>query len=243
VAGSAEPGRGERWCLCGRSLRRRDRHAGGFAFCRWRRRRRRVAGLDWGALERGSPARGRRRAPPRLLVRASRFEVARRGRALGGGPAGDLDDLAMQAADDALVAILRKPRTSRRQPVHHVGLQVRAARGGREGPPARVGRTRGPARGGRLGAAARSSRVTGRRCRGGRWAPSATRSPGCSPLISGPCSSPSPSTTCRSTSSPNGSAPRAARSNKTLYDARRKLRARLAADGLAVDSVREGATP
>jgi RNA polymerase sigma-70 factor (ECF subfamily) len=30
---------------------------------------------------------------------------------------------------------------------------------------------------------------------------------------------------------------------KTLHDARRKLRARLAADGLAVDAVREGATP
>jgi RNA polymerase sigma-70 factor, ECF subfamily len=30
---------------------------------------------------------------------------------------------------------------------------------------------------------------------------------------------------------------------KTLHDARRKLRARLAADGLAVDPVRGGATP
>jgi RNA polymerase sigma-70 factor, ECF subfamily len=30
---------------------------------------------------------------------------------------------------------------------------------------------------------------------------------------------------------------------KTLHDARRKLRARLAADGLAVDSAREGVTP
>ena len=48
-----------------------------------------------------------------LLVRASRFEVARRRRALGGGPAGDLDDLAMQAAADALVAILRKLHTFR----------------------------------------------------------------------------------------------------------------------------------
>jgi RNA polymerase sigma-70 factor (ECF subfamily) len=48
-----------------------------------------------------------------LLVRASRFEVARRRRALGGGSAGHLDDLAMQAADDALVAILRKLDTFR----------------------------------------------------------------------------------------------------------------------------------
>jgi RNA polymerase sigma-70 factor (ECF subfamily) len=30
---------------------------------------------------------------------------------------------------------------------------------------------------------------------------------------------------------------------KTLHDTRRKLRARLAADGLAVDPQREGATP
>ena len=48
-----------------------------------------------------------------VLVRASRFEVARRRRALGGGSAGHLDDLAMQAAADALVAILRKLHTFR----------------------------------------------------------------------------------------------------------------------------------
>jgi RNA polymerase sigma-70 factor, ECF subfamily len=39
-----------------------------------------------------------------LLVRAARFEVARR----GGSRSGGLDDLATQAADDALMAILRK---------------------------------------------------------------------------------------------------------------------------------------
>jgi RNA polymerase sigma-70 factor (ECF subfamily) len=44
-----------------------------------------------------------------LLVRAARFEVARRRRAGGSsGPAGHLDDLAIQAADDALMAILDK---------------------------------------------------------------------------------------------------------------------------------------
>jgi hypothetical protein len=41
-----------------------------------------------------------------LLVRASRFEAAPRRCALGAGPARDLDELALQAADDALVAIL-----------------------------------------------------------------------------------------------------------------------------------------
>jgi RNA polymerase sigma-70 factor, ECF subfamily len=45
----------------------------------------------------------------RLLLRAARFEVARR----GGGRSGDLDDLATQAADDALMAILRKLHTYR----------------------------------------------------------------------------------------------------------------------------------
>jgi RNA polymerase sigma-70 factor (ECF subfamily) len=49
-----------------------------------------------------------------LLLRAARFEVARRQRAAGiSGGTGDLDDLAMHAADDALVAILRKLRTYR----------------------------------------------------------------------------------------------------------------------------------
>ncbi len=50
-----------------------------------------------------------------LLLRAVRFEVARRQRAVGvsGDGSGDLDDLAMHAADDALVAILRKLHTYR----------------------------------------------------------------------------------------------------------------------------------
>ena len=43
-----------------------------------------------------------------LLLRAARFEVARRRGALGGATGSELDDLAHQAADDALVAILRK---------------------------------------------------------------------------------------------------------------------------------------
>ena len=43
-----------------------------------------------------------------LLLRAARFEVARRRGALGGASGSELDDLAQQAADDALVAILRK---------------------------------------------------------------------------------------------------------------------------------------
>jgi RNA polymerase sigma-70 factor (ECF subfamily) len=44
-----------------------------------------------------------------LLLRAARFEVARR----GGGRSGDLEDLATQAADDALMAVMRKLHTYR----------------------------------------------------------------------------------------------------------------------------------
>ena len=50
-----------------------------------------------------------------LLLRATHFEVARRLRAAGGvsSGSGDLDDLASHAADDALVAILGKLHTFR----------------------------------------------------------------------------------------------------------------------------------
>ena len=43
-----------------------------------------------------------------LLVRAARFEVARRRPALPHLRGGDLDDIALQAADDALVSVLRR---------------------------------------------------------------------------------------------------------------------------------------
>jgi RNA polymerase sigma-70 factor, ECF subfamily len=48
-----------------------------------------------------------------LLLRAARFEVNRRRRAVERGGSADVDDLAMQAADDALVAIMRKLHTYR----------------------------------------------------------------------------------------------------------------------------------
>jgi RNA polymerase sigma-70 factor (ECF subfamily) len=48
-----------------------------------------------------------------LLLRASRFEIARRRNALGSGRASELDDLAVQSADDALMAIMRKLHTYR----------------------------------------------------------------------------------------------------------------------------------
>jgi RNA polymerase sigma-70 factor (ECF subfamily) len=48
-----------------------------------------------------------------LLVRAARFEIARRARALGGDRPLEFGDLAMQAAADALMAIMRKLHTYR----------------------------------------------------------------------------------------------------------------------------------
>jgi RNA polymerase sigma-70 factor (ECF subfamily) len=48
-----------------------------------------------------------------MLVRAARFEIGRRGRALGFNRPSDLDDLATQAASDALMAIMRKLPTYR----------------------------------------------------------------------------------------------------------------------------------
>ena len=48
-----------------------------------------------------------------LLLRASRFEIGRRRDALGAARSGELDDLAVQAADDALMAIMRKLDTYR----------------------------------------------------------------------------------------------------------------------------------
>jgi RNA polymerase sigma-70 factor (ECF subfamily) len=48
-----------------------------------------------------------------LLVRAARFEVRRRSRASGRDHPNEVDDLAMQAANDALMAVLRKLDTFR----------------------------------------------------------------------------------------------------------------------------------
>ena len=48
-----------------------------------------------------------------LLLRAARFEVARRRWSFADGGSGDIDDFALQAADDALVAILSKLHTYR----------------------------------------------------------------------------------------------------------------------------------
>jgi RNA polymerase sigma-70 factor (ECF subfamily) len=72
---------------------------------------------QWIAALRGSPAE-REPALARLhalLLRAARFELARRRRALGHVPQRELDDLATQAADDAMIALLAKLETFRGQ--------------------------------------------------------------------------------------------------------------------------------
>jgi hypothetical protein len=61
-----------------------------------------------------------------LLLRASRFEIARRRRTLGGDRASVCDDLALQAADDALMPILGKLHTFRGEPVHDVHRRSRS---------------------------------------------------------------------------------------------------------------------
>jgi RNA polymerase sigma-70 factor (ECF subfamily) len=48
-----------------------------------------------------------------ILTRAARFEIARRRRDLAGSQPGELEDLATQAAADALMAIMRKLHTFR----------------------------------------------------------------------------------------------------------------------------------
>jgi RNA polymerase sigma-70 factor, ECF subfamily len=66
---------------------------------------------DWATVLRGPPTPARDDALARLhplLLRAARFELARRRDQLSDVGAAELDDLAYQAADDALIAILHK---------------------------------------------------------------------------------------------------------------------------------------
>src|SRR3954470_17520390 len=90
-----------------------------------------------------------------LLLRGARFELARRRRALADSRPGDLDDLATQAAADALMAILRKLHTYRgdsRFSTWHTSSRCSRPPCGSAGA---AGRTRSAARGRRLGTARR----------------------------------------------------------------------------------------
>ena len=130
---------------------------------------------------------------------------------------GDLDDLAHQSADDALRRDPRQARRlPRRQPLHHLGLQVRAARGGGQAAAARLAGPRGADRVRALGRSRRWRRFAGPRRREPRDSGRDRR------RDAGPSSrrtsarswSRSRSTACRSTCSPSGWRPRAARSTR-----------------------------
>ena len=170
-----------------------------------------------------------------LLLRAARFEINRR---RGSHPhlrGGDLDDLAHQAADDAMLAILGKLDTYRGESRFTtwaykfalleaaVKLRRRAWQG-REVPiePEHWAVIAEPRRltGGR-GREQRGPRVDLDR----RSRPSSRRT-------SARCSSRSRSTACRSTSSPSGCNTTRGALYKTIHDARKKLRSHLAEQGL-----------
>ena len=102
---------------------------------------------EWLAALRGPPAARSRRSPS-----CTRCCCARRASSCGRRRRRTTsDDLAhgggRRRADGACSASSTLPR---RQPLHDLGLQVRAARGGREGAPPRLARPRGAARRGAL---------------------------------------------------------------------------------------------
>jgi RNA polymerase sigma-70 factor (ECF subfamily) len=167
-----------------------------------------------------------------LLLRASQFEIERRRRALGaGGRASDFEDLAMQAADDALMAIMGKLHTFRgdsrfttwayKFALLEAGVKVRRrAWQGREVPLEADGWAQLPDRRASPDADAETAELL-----------DAVRDAITESLT------PHQRVLAARLGSTRGAL------YKTLHDARRKLRARLAADGLAVDPQREGATP
>ena len=99
----------------------------------------------------------RRLACTRLLMRAARFEVARRRPTLPHLRGDELDDIAHRGRrrrpDERAAA---SPRFPRRQPLHDVGLQVRPARGGGQATQARLAGTGSAARARRAGASSRA---------------------------------------------------------------------------------------
>src|SRR5437773_7334468 len=82
-----------------------------------------------------------------LLLRAARFEVARRGPSLRHLRGNELDEIGLEAADDALMSVLARLDDFRGASRFTTwGLQVRAARGGREAAQTCLAGTRGAAR-------------------------------------------------------------------------------------------------
>ena len=169
------------------------------------------------------------------LLKAARYEVARRRTSFPHLRGDDFDDLAQQSADDALVAVLGKLDDFRGDSRFTTwAYKFALFEAGDEDPPPRLAGTRGAARARELVAArpgrARPHRRTPRprsssplcRTRSGRSSvPTSARS-----------SSRSHSTTSRSTSWPNGSTRPAARSTRPSTTLDTSSDAHLAARGL-----------
>lgn len=179
-----------------------------------------------------------------LLLRASRFEIARRRRALGSDRAGELEDLAMQAADDALMAIMGKLHTFRgdsrfttwayKFALLEAAVKVRRrAWHAREVPLEADGWAQLPDRGASPSGDAETAELIG----AVRDAIAQALTPHQRAVLIAITLNDVPiDVLAERLTTTRGAL------YKTLHDARRKLRARLADSGLAVDSVREKET-
>jgi RNA polymerase sigma-70 factor, ECF subfamily len=177
-----------------------------------------------------------------LLLRASQFEIERRRRALGGGGrASDFEDLAMQAADDALMAIMGKLHTFRgdsrfntwayKFALLEAGVKApRRAWQGREVPLEADGWARLPDRRASPDADAETAELLD----AVRDAITESLTPHQRAVLVAITLNDVPIDVL---------AARLGSTRGALYKTLHKLRARLAADGLAVDPQREGATP
>jgi RNA polymerase sigma-70 factor (ECF subfamily) len=179
-----------------------------------------------------------------LLLRAARFEVARRQRSLAHNNARDLDDLAMQAADDALIAIMSKLDTFRgdsrfttwayKFALLEAAVKVRRrAWHGREVPLEEDGWAKLPDRGASPGDHVETSElmVAVREAIAEALTPHQRAT-----LVALTLNGVPIDVLAERLGTTRGAL------YKTLHDARKKLRARLADDGLGLDPQREGET-
>jgi RNA polymerase sigma-70 factor (ECF subfamily) len=180
-----------------------------------------------------------------LLVRAARFEIARRARAFGTGRPSELDDLATQAAADALMAIMRKLHTYRgdsrfttwayKFALLEAAVKVRRrAWHGREVPLEEGGWAQLADRSASPDTDAETAELIDAVGR----AIAEELTPHQRAVLTAITLNDVPiDVLAERLSTTRGAL------YKTLHDGRKKLRARLAADGHALDTVREGGTP
>lgn len=180
-----------------------------------------------------------------LLVRAARFEIARRARAFGTRRPSELDDLATQAAADALMAIMRKLHTYRgdsrfttwayKFALLEAAVKVRRrAWHGREVPLEEDGWAQLADRSASPDSDAETAELIDAV---GRAIAEALTPHQRAVLIAITLNDVPIDVLAERLSTTRGAL------YKTLHDGRKKLRARLAADGHVLDSVREGGTP